>query len=93
MKGGGNDQLQRDTSGGLMRQQLVNDSSRMTKPRGLDQNSIGSRCRHKLIEVASEIGFASTTQTTTGDEPHVEGPGRSRRYRQRIDARIGEFIE
>jgi DNA-binding transcriptional MerR regulator len=47
----------------------------------------------ELIEIATKIRFTRAAETATGDEPHIEWARRSRRHRQRIDTRVGEFIE
>jgi hypothetical protein len=45
------------------------------------------------MEIATKIRFTRAAETATGDEPHIEWARRSRRHRQRIDTRVGEFIE
>jgi hypothetical protein len=87
------DQIKRDPAGSLVGQQFVDDPGRMPKTRGFDQNAIGSRGGDELIEIATKIRFTGTAETTTRYEPYIEWASRGRCHRQRIDTRIGEFIE
>jgi hypothetical protein len=74
-------------------QQFIDDPRRMPKARGFDQNPIGSRGGDEFVESATKIRLTRAAQTTTRHEPNIERASRSRRHRQCIDTRIGEFIE
>jgi hypothetical protein len=76
-----------------MSQQFIDDPGRMPKARGFNQNAIWSCDGDELMEIATKIRFTRAAETATGDEPHIEWARRGRRHRQRIDTRVGEFIE